>query len=238
VRGHCVGRVKRFYHRDRERGRDYLGDVRRLMTTGYGPRRGLAGNAQIGLFHSGGNREDQETRRSRDGRSRDGCHHSRLESRIFLGPTVQTSVPGISQRVGHTQRRRLNRGGERQANAALYRITLSRFCWDQRTQDYLRRRLGEGKTRREAIRCLSDTSPARCSRYCAPQRLRSLDIHRGICDVMDIDGLGRAGRKVSDDHDLHGGGTTRPLEDQQRRTGVLARVQHARRCRRPVVGTT
>lgn len=44
----------------------------------------------------------------------------------------------------------------RQANAALYRITLSRLRWDQRTQGYLRRRLSEGKTRREAIRCLSD----------------------------------------------------------------------------------
>jgi len=49
---------------------------------------------------------------------------------------------------------RLNRGGDRQANAALYRITLSRLRWDSRTQDYLQRRLAEGKTRREAIRCL------------------------------------------------------------------------------------
>jgi transposase len=55
---------------------------------------------------------------------------------------------------GKTQRLRLNRGGDRQANAALYRITLSRLRWDPRTQDYLQRRLAEGKTRREAIRCL------------------------------------------------------------------------------------
>ena len=55
---------------------------------------------------------------------------------------------------GKTQRLRLNRGGDRQANAALYRITLSRLRWDSRTQDYLQRRLAEGKTRREAIRCL------------------------------------------------------------------------------------
>jgi len=55
---------------------------------------------------------------------------------------------------GKTQRLRLNRGGDRQANAALYRITVSRLRWDSRTQDYLRRRLTEGKTRREAIRCL------------------------------------------------------------------------------------
>ncbi len=55
---------------------------------------------------------------------------------------------------GKTQRRRLNRGGDRQANAALYRITLSRLRWDPNTQAYLQRRLAEGKTRREVIRCL------------------------------------------------------------------------------------
>ncbi|WYB39857.1 transposase [Streptomyces sp. GD-15H] len=55
---------------------------------------------------------------------------------------------------GKTQRRRLNRGGDRQANAALYRIVLSRLRWDDRTRNYLQRRLAEGKTRREVIRCL------------------------------------------------------------------------------------
>lgn len=60
----------------------------------------------------------------------------------------------IEASSGKTQRRRLNRGGDRQANAALYRITLSRLRWDPRTRDYLDRRITEGKTRREAIRCL------------------------------------------------------------------------------------
>jgi transposase len=55
---------------------------------------------------------------------------------------------------GKTQHRRLNRGGDRQANAALYRIVLSRLRWDDRSQDYLRRRLADGKTQREIIRCL------------------------------------------------------------------------------------
>jgi hypothetical protein len=53
-----------------------------------------------------------------------------------------------------TTRHRLNRGGDRQANSALYRIALSRLRWDARTRDYLARRITEGKTRREAIRCL------------------------------------------------------------------------------------
>jgi transposase len=63
-------------------------------------------------------------------------------------------VSPVEASSGNTQRRRLNRGGDRQANAALYRITLSRLRWDPRTQSYMQRRLREGKTRREAIRCL------------------------------------------------------------------------------------
>ncbi|MEU3500009.1 IS110 family transposase [Streptomyces hundungensis] len=50
--------------------------------------------------------------------------------------------------------RRLNRGGNRQANAALYRIVLTRLRWDPRTQAYYERRVAQGKTRREIIRCL------------------------------------------------------------------------------------
>lgn len=63
-------------------------------------------------------------------------------------------VSPIEASSGLTHRRRLNRGGDRQANAALYRVVLSRLRWDQRTQDYLQRRMTEGRTRREAIRCL------------------------------------------------------------------------------------
>ena len=52
------------------------------------------------------------------------------------------------------RRHRLNRGGDRQANAALYIIVICRLRWDQRTQAYMAKRLAEGKTRKEAIRCL------------------------------------------------------------------------------------
>lgn len=55
---------------------------------------------------------------------------------------------------GMTSRLRLNRGGDRQANAALYRIALSRLRWHEPTIAYMSRRLAEGKTRREIIRCL------------------------------------------------------------------------------------
>jgi transposase len=63
-------------------------------------------------------------------------------------------VSPVEASSGKTQRRRLNRGGNRQANAALHRITLSRLRWNQATRDYVERRVHEGKTRREAIRCL------------------------------------------------------------------------------------
>ena len=55
---------------------------------------------------------------------------------------------------GKTRRHRLNRGGDRQANAALYRIVVARLRHDQQTQGYLARRLREGKSKKEAIRCL------------------------------------------------------------------------------------
>ncbi|MFJ4866882.1 IS110 family transposase [Streptomyces sp. NPDC088748] len=63
-------------------------------------------------------------------------------------------VSPVEQSSGKSRRRRLNRGGHRQANAALYRIVQSRICWDERTQSYLQRRTAEGMSRREIIRCL------------------------------------------------------------------------------------
>jgi transposase len=59
----------------------------------------------------------------------------------------------IQASSGKTQRHRLNRGGDRQANAALYRIVVARLRHDQPTKDYLARRIGEGKSKKEAIRC-------------------------------------------------------------------------------------
>ncbi|MEU8911624.1 IS110 family transposase [Streptomyces mirabilis] len=81
-----------------------------------------------------------------------GDNPERVDSEASFAALCGTSPVEASS--GKTQRRRLNRGGDRQANAALYRIVLSRLRWDARTQDYLRRRLAEGKTRREIIRCL------------------------------------------------------------------------------------
>ena len=55
---------------------------------------------------------------------------------------------------GKTVRRRLNPGGDRQANHALWRIVLSRMSFEPRTRAYVERRLAEGKTKKEIMRCL------------------------------------------------------------------------------------
>ena len=54
---------------------------------------------------------------------------------------------------GKTRRHRLNRGGDRQANAALHRIVVARLRHDHKSQDYLARRISEGKSPKEALRC-------------------------------------------------------------------------------------
>lgn len=53
-----------------------------------------------------------------------------------------------------TRRRRLNRGGNRQANAALYRIVVTRIRRDARTCAYVERRTKQGMSKRDIIRCL------------------------------------------------------------------------------------
>lgn len=63
-------------------------------------------------------------------------------------------VSPLDASSGKQQRHRLNRGGNRDANMALWRIVLVRLRWDQPTRDYVDRRVSDGKTRREATRCL------------------------------------------------------------------------------------
>ena len=55
---------------------------------------------------------------------------------------------------GKQRRHRLNRGGDRQANSALWRIVFVRMSCDPRTKAYVARRTAEGKTRKEIMRCL------------------------------------------------------------------------------------
>jgi transposase len=55
---------------------------------------------------------------------------------------------------GKTNRHRLDRGGNRQINAAIHRIAVTRARWDPESRAYIERKRQEGKTQREALRCL------------------------------------------------------------------------------------
>lgn len=67
---------------------------------------------------------------------------------------------------GKQVRHRLNRGGDRQANSALWRIVRTRMTHDPRTKAYVARRTAEGKTTKEIVRCLK--------RYVAREIYKSL----------------------------------------------------------------
>src|SRR5918994_1595441 len=55
---------------------------------------------------------------------------------------------------GRPARHRLNRGGDRHANSALWRIVIVRMASHQPTKDYIARRTAEGLSKQEIIRCL------------------------------------------------------------------------------------
>jgi transposase len=63
-------------------------------------------------------------------------------------------VAPIEASSGKVVRHRLNRGGNREANRALYMTCLARMRRDRRTQEYVARRTAEEKSKREIIRCL------------------------------------------------------------------------------------
>jgi len=63
-------------------------------------------------------------------------------------------VAPLEASSGKTVRHRLNPGGDRKANSALYTVVISRLRHDPRTQAYMARRTAEGKSKKEIIRCL------------------------------------------------------------------------------------
>ncbi len=60
----------------------------------------------------------------------------------------------IQASSGKVTRHRLNRGGDRSANHALWRIVMVRLQYDADTRAYVERRTKEGKSKREIMRCL------------------------------------------------------------------------------------
>ena len=97
-----------------------------------------------------------------------GDNPDRLEHERSFAALCGTSP--IDASSGRQHRHRLNRGGDRNANAALYIIVISRLRWHEPTRAYMQRRLAEGRTKKEVIRCLK--------RYVARQ------VHRAILDDL------------------------------------------------------
>ncbi|MFJ7631657.1 IS110 family transposase [Streptomyces sp. NPDC097595] len=81
-------------------------------------------------------------------------------------------VPASS---GRTNRHRLSRGGDRAANAALYRIALVRMSSDPRTREYVARQTTAGRTKKDIIRLL--------------KRAISREIFRCLTTVVTVPGI-------------------------------------------------
>ncbi len=67
----------------------------------------------------------------------------------------QCGVAPVPASSGKTRRHRLSRGGNRDANRALYLLAIGRLGWDDRTRGYVDKRTRDGKTTPEIIRCLT-----------------------------------------------------------------------------------
>lgn len=78
-------------------------------------------------------------------------HRGRVRSEAAFAALAGTCpIPASS---GNTSRHRLNRGGDRRLNWAIHTIVMVRMGRDPRTRDYIARRISEGKTKKEAMRC-------------------------------------------------------------------------------------
>ena len=94
-------------------------------------------------------------------------HHGRIHSEAaFARLAGAAPIPASS---GQTIRYRLDRSGDRKLNRALHMILVTRKRTHPATIAYIERRLAEGKTRREANRCLK--------RYLARQLYRVMQTH-------------------------------------------------------------
>jgi transposase len=81
-----------------------------------------------------------------------GDNVQRLRSEASFAALCGVSpVPASS---GKTTRHRLSRGGDRAANSALHIIAIGRLRTDPRTQAYVAKRITEGHSKLEAIRCV------------------------------------------------------------------------------------
>lgn len=81
-----------------------------------------------------------------------GDNPQRLKSEAAFAALCGVSpIPASS---GKTHRHRLNRGGDRQANSALHIIAIGRLRTEARTQEYVAKKISEGHSKMEALRCV------------------------------------------------------------------------------------
>ena len=99
-----------------------------------------------------------------------------------------SGVAPLEASSGRTQRHRLDRGGNRQLNAALYRIAITQARYHPPARDYLERKRAEGKSRREA-HPLPQTTP-RPRRLQHPENEPRLDIGATLAQATETCGKG------------------------------------------------
>ncbi len=87
-------------------------------------------------------------------------------------------VSPVEASSGKITRHRLNRGGNREANNALWRVAMSRLASDQATRAYAARRRAEGKSDKEILRCIK--------RYIAREMFRLLTNPATVPDPADL----------------------------------------------------
>jgi transposase len=120
-----------------------------------------------------------------------GDNPERLRCEAAFAPL--TGVSPIPASSGKTNRHRLNRAGDRQANSALYHIVIVRLRYDQATRDYAARRTAEAKRKWKSFAASNATSSAsstpssseHCRTQARHQRLKSVNrsvIVRGEMD--------------------------------------------------------
>lgn len=99
-----------------------------------------------------------------------GDNPERLRSEAAFAHLCGTApVPASS---GKVVRYRLNPGGNRDANRALHVVALNRLRREERTRSYVARRTAEGKSKKEAMRCLK--------RYIARETYRAILLDAGV----------------------------------------------------------
>lgn len=105
-----------------------------------------------------------------------GGNPDRLHSEAaFAALCAASPIPASS---GKTNRHRLNPAGDREANRALYMIIVTRLRHCPDTQAYIKRRMAEGLTKPEAIRCVK--------RYVARQAYHAIRADLSGASALDV----------------------------------------------------